>query len=134
VLVDKPDYLFGMLDEIRRELCGEHEVNRVMRRFFYIEQPPGEGCAQDIFFRIPLKGDHHRIDNMPLLFQLRRKGVNEFLRASADERHLRATDEYFFVSSRCHIGKLSQHNTKVKTYASEKQVPKPYAAPVIMQR
>ena len=57
VLVDQPRHLVRMADEIRRELRGDHEIDRPAVALAEIEQPPRRRVRENFPLRIPLEGD-----------------------------------------------------------------------------
>ena len=56
-LVDQPDDLVGMLDQVGGEAGGDHQVDPLPRRLLEVHQPPGEAPLQQLGPRRPVEGE-----------------------------------------------------------------------------
>ena len=91
-LVDEPDALLGVANEVRGELRADHEVDPLPVRLLEVEHPPEERLREDACTRVPLERDGDDVGVMPSTPELVDEPVREDLGAAVRERHLRAAD------------------------------------------
>jgi hypothetical protein len=90
-LMDEPDDLARVADDVGRKLRRDHQVNAATVDLLEVEQSPQKGVSQDLCAGVPLERNAHERDLVVALPQLLREPLGENLSAAVDERHLRET-------------------------------------------
>ena len=91
-LVQHPDPLVRVPDDVRGELRREHEVDRPPVRLAQVEQAPEEGLVEHTRARIPLERDGDELGLVLARPQLLDERVRHDLGPAAHERNLRRAD------------------------------------------
>ena len=91
-LVDEPDDLVRMADDVRRELRRDHEVDPAPVGLLEVEQPPDERLGQDALARVPLERHRDEVGVVAALAELGDQVVGEDLDAAAGEGDLWPAD------------------------------------------
>ena len=73
-LVDEPDDLVRVADDVRGELRRDHEVDPPAVRLLEVEQPPEERLGQHALARIPLERDADEVGVVAAALRARRRG------------------------------------------------------------
>ncbi len=89
-LMDEPDALLVMADDVRGELRRDDDVDLPPVRLVEVEHPPEERLRQHARAGIPLERHRDEIGLVAACPQLRDELVREDLGAAPGERHLRA--------------------------------------------
>ena len=93
MLVQNPQNLVGMGDQVSRELQPDQEVHFGAGAFGEIQQAAGQHVIEDLFGRIPLEGNFHHLGLMPGGFQSGPQPFRQHLRPAPDEWDLDGRDE-----------------------------------------
>ena len=91
-LVDEPDDLVRMADDVAGELGRDHELDPPAVRLVEVEQPPEERLGQHALARVPLERNGDEVGVVSALGELGDEVVREDLDAPSRERHLGAAD------------------------------------------
>ena len=62
ILMDYPQDLPRMLDEVRGKLHSDHHIDKLAIRFRHIEHSPRDGAADDFSWRVPFERQRYYID------------------------------------------------------------------------
>ena len=91
-LVDEPDHLVRVLDQVRGELRRDHEIGLDLGVGVQVDQAPHQPARQDALVRPGLERDGHQVGLVAARPQLGDQPVGEDLDPAADEHRLRAAD------------------------------------------
>ena len=91
-LVDEPDHLVRMADDVRGELRRDHQVDAPAVRFLEVEQPPEERLRQDALAGIPLERHADEVGVVAAALELGDQVVGEDLDSAPGEGDLWTAD------------------------------------------
>jgi hypothetical protein len=91
-LVDEPDDLVRVTDDVGGELRRDHEVDPLPVGLFEVEQPPEERLGEHALAGVPLERDADEVGVVAAATELLDEVVGEDLDAAAGKWHLRPTD------------------------------------------
>ena len=93
MLVQDPQNLVRMRNQVRGKLQADEPIHRRARSFRNVEQPAGEHVIENLFGRIPLERD---CDDLRFVSKPAQRVAQSFgvdLGAAANERDLRGRDQ-----------------------------------------